>query len=68
MRKNRSNEIVGRDEPVSRVVPEGRSTQAQIRQAVDDLRRLREEIAGRKGITPLTDQEIREAVEAGRRC
>ncbi len=67
MRKTRSDEIVWRDETVGRIVPDGRSTKMQIRQAVNDLRRLREEIAGRKGFTPLTDQEIREAIEAGTR-
>ena len=68
-RVSRGEEIVitRHDKPVARIVPEGRSSEVQVRQAVHDLRKLRKEIAQRKGFTPLTDEEIRDAVTHGRR-
>ena len=67
-RVSRGEEIVitRHDKPVARVVPEGRPALNQIRQAVGELHALRREIAKRKGFKPLTDQEIKEAIEQGR--
>lgn len=39
---------------------------AEVRQAVSDLRTLREELARRRGFKPLTEEEIRDAVDEGR--
>ena len=59
--------ITRHDKPVARIVPEGGRSLDKIRRAVEDLRALRQEIAQRKGFTPLTDKEIREAINEGRR-
>jgi prevent-host-death family protein len=68
-RVTRGEEIIitRHDKPVARVVPEGRSGLAEIRQAVSDLRALRKEMAKRRGFKPLTDKEIRTAINEGRR-
>ncbi len=39
----------------------------KVRRAVEDLRALRQEIAQNKGFKPLTDKEIRDAINEGRR-
>jgi hypothetical protein len=38
----------------------------EIREAVADLRALRRNVAKRRSFKPLTDREIKDAVEAGR--
>lgn len=59
--------ITRHDKPVARIVPEGRKSLESIRQAVQNIRALRQEIAQQKGFKPLTDKEIRDAINEGRR-
>jgi prevent-host-death family protein len=59
--------ITRHDKPVARIVPEGGRSLEKVRRAVQDLRVLREEIARRKGFKPLTDKEIRDSINEGRR-
>jgi len=59
--------ITRHDKPVARIVPEGRPSLDKVRRAAEDLRALRQEIAERKGFKPLTDKEIRDAINEGRR-
>jgi len=68
-RVSRGEEIVitRHEKPVARIVPAGQGNEAEVRQAVGQLLELRKKMAKRKGFRPLTDREIREAVEDGRR-
>jgi prevent-host-death family protein len=59
--------ITRHDKPVARIIPEGRKSMDKVRRAVEDLRALRQEIAQNKGFKPLTDKEIRDAINEGRR-
>jgi prevent-host-death family protein len=59
--------ITRHDKPVARIVPEGDRSLDTVRQAVKDIRALRKEIAQRKGFKPLTDKEIKDAINEGRR-
>jgi len=59
--------ITRHDKPVARIVPEGGRSLEKVRRAVQDLRAIREEIARRKGFKPLTDKEIRDSINEGRR-
>jgi prevent-host-death family protein len=59
--------ITRHDKPVARIVPEGRESLERVHRAVEDIRRLRDEIAQRKGFKPLTDREIKDAINEGRR-
>ena len=54
--------ITRHDKPVARIIPEGRKSMDKVRRAVEDLRALRQEIAQNKGFKPLTDKEIRDAI------
>ena len=58
--------ITRHDKPVARIIPEGRTSLANIQQAVRDLRALRSSMAKRRGFKPLTDAEIRSAIDEGR--
>lgn len=58
--------ITRHDKPVARIIPEGRPRLADIQQAVRDLRALRSAMAKRRGFKPLTDKEIRSAINEGR--
>lgn len=58
--------ITRHDKPVARLVPEGGANLASISQAVTDLRAGRAAMAKRRGFKPLTDRQIKEAIEAGR--
>jgi len=58
--------ITRHDKPVARIIPEGRPALAEIQQAVNDLRALRNTMAKRRGFKPLTDKEIRSAINEGR--
>jgi prevent-host-death family protein len=58
--------ITRHEKPVARMIPEGRPGLAEAQQAARDLRTLREELAGQRGFKPLTDEEIRDAVDEGR--
>jgi prevent-host-death family protein len=68
-RVTRGEEIVitRHDKPVARMIPEGRPGLADIRKAVSGLRALRKEMAKRRGFKPITDKEIRNAMNEGRR-
>jgi prevent-host-death family protein len=59
--------ITRHDKAVARIVPEGRKSLDNVRRAVEDLRALRQEISQRKGFKPLTDKEIKDAINEGRR-
>ncbi len=59
--------ITRHDKPVARIVPEGRKSRDTVRRAVEDLRALRKEIAQQKGFKPLTDKEIKDTINEGRR-
>ena len=67
-RVTRGEEIVitRHDKPVARIIPEGRPAIAEIQQAVSDLRALRSAMGKRRGFKPLTDKEIRNAINEGR--
>lgn len=58
--------ITRHDKPVARIVPEGRESLEGVRRGVENIR-FRKEIAQRKGFKPLTDKEIRDAINEGRR-
>ncbi len=68
-RVSRGEEIVitRHDKPVARIIPEGRPALRQVLEAVGELQALRREMAKRRGFKPLTDKEIRDAIEEGRR-
>jgi len=68
-RVGRGEEIVitKHDKPVARIVPEGRPALEDVRKAVSELRALRRQIAKRSGFQIITDEEMRSAVEEGRR-
>ncbi len=60
--------ITRHDKPVARIVPEGSRNLEDVRRALDGLRDLRRRIAERTKDEPaLTDREVREAIEEGRR-
>jgi prevent-host-death family protein len=59
--------ITRRGKTVARIVPEVAPSMDKIRRAVEDMRALREEMAQRKGFRPLTDKEIKDAINEGRR-
>jgi prevent-host-death family protein len=59
--------ITRHDKPVARLVPEGRPSLDKVRQAVANMRALRAEMAQRKGFKPITDKEIRDAINEGRK-
>ncbi|HTC36821.1 MAG TPA: type II toxin-antitoxin system prevent-host-death family antitoxin [Bryobacteraceae bacterium] len=59
--------ITRHDKPVARIVPEGRDSLEAVRLAIQSMRENRKRMAQRKGFKPLTDKEIRDAINAGRR-
>lgn len=67
-RVSRGEEIVitRHDKPIARMVPEGRPSLTALRQAVDELHALRRELTRRPGFKPLTNKEIRDAIQQGR--
>ncbi|MBV9771969.1 MAG: type II toxin-antitoxin system prevent-host-death family antitoxin [Bryobacterales bacterium] len=58
--------ITRHDKPVARIVPEGRQSLDQVRRAIESMRAQREEMV-RKGFKPLSDKEIKAAINEGRR-
>jgi prevent-host-death family protein len=58
--------ITRHDKAIARIVPEGGRNLEDVRRAVEDLRALRQEMASRKGFKPLTDKEIKDAINEGR--
>jgi prevent-host-death family protein len=67
-RVSRGEEIVitRHDKPVARIIPEGKSRLAEVQAAVRGLRALQQEIGKRKGFKPLSDKEIKDAINEGR--
>ena len=67
-RVSRGEEIVitRHEKPVARMIPEGRRALTEVREAVSELQALRQEMGKRRGFKPLTDKEIRDAIEEGR--
>ena len=67
-RVGRGEEIVitRHEKAVARLVPEGGANLAHARQAVAELRAGRSLMAKRQAFKPLTDREIRDAIEEGR--
>ncbi len=78
--KTRFGELLGRvakgeeiiitrhEKPVARLIPEGRPSREEIRQAVNGLRDLRRQIALRvKRKANLTKQDVKAFIEEGRR-
>jgi prevent-host-death family protein len=59
--------ITRHDKPVARIVPEGRGSLEAVRRAIQSMRENRSRMAKRKGFKPLTDKEIRDAINEGRR-
>jgi prevent-host-death family protein len=59
--------ITRHDKPIARLIPEGRPSLDKVRQAVAGMRALRAEMAQRKGFKPITDKEIRDAINEGRK-
>jgi prevent-host-death family protein len=68
-RVSRGEEIVitKHQKPIARLIPEGRPALNEIREAVDELASLRNEMASRRGARPLQNKDIRDAVQKGRR-
>jgi prevent-host-death family protein len=58
--------ITRHEKAVARLVPEGGANLEHTRQAVAELRAGRSVIAKRRGFKPLTDREIKDAIEQGR--
>jgi prevent-host-death family protein len=59
--------ITRHDKPVAKMTPVRERNLEKVREAVSQLRALREEIALRPGFKPLTVKEIRDAINYGRR-
>jgi len=51
--------------PVARLVPQRRPASIEVRDAVHELARLRNEIAHRRGARPILDKDIRQAIRQG---
>ena len=66
---SRGEEIVitKHQKPVARLIPEGRPALGEVRDAVNQLASLRNEMASRRGARPIADRHIRDSVKKGRR-
>jgi prevent-host-death family protein len=58
--------ITRHDKAIARIVPEGGQNLDDVRRAVEDLFALHREMKQR-GFKPLSDKEIRDAINTGRR-
>ena len=58
--------ITRHDKAIARIVPEGAVSRESVREAALGLRALRSKIASRKGYRPVTDAEIKAAINEGR--
>ena len=58
--------ITRHEKAVARLVPDGGTNLEHTRQAVAELRASRSLIAKRRAFKPLTDREIKDAIEEGR--
>lgn len=67
-RVSRGEEIIitRHEKPVARIVPEGRASLQEVREAANELKALRREMTRRRGFKPVTHKEIRDAREEGR--
>jgi len=67
-RMSRGEEIIitRHAKPVARIIPEGRPALRRVQEAVGELQALRQEMARRRGFEPLTNKEIKGAIEEGR--
>ncbi len=67
-RVSRGEEIVitRHEKPVARLVQEGRPRLETVRKAVEEIRKLRRDVSKRPGFKPLTQREIKDAINAGR--
>ena len=54
------------EKPVARLAPEGRLNLSEVREAVNELARLRKEMAHRRGVRPILRKDIRQAIQHGR--
>ena len=59
--------ITRHEKAVARLVPEGGANLTHTRQAVAELRTVRALMAQRRGFKALSDREIKDAIEEGRR-
>ncbi len=59
--------ITRHDKPIARIVPEGGKSLDSVREAIRSIRENRRRMAQRSGFKPLTDKEIRDAINEGRR-
>ena len=55
------------EKQVARVVSDRGPALSQLREAIDELARLRNEMAHRRGARPIPDKVIRQAIQQGRR-
>ena len=58
--------ITKHQKPVARLIPEGRPSLSETREAVNELRSLRDEMVSRRGTRPLPDKDLRAAIQKGR--
>jgi prevent-host-death family protein len=58
--------ITRHEKAVARLVPEGGRNRKHIQEAIAELRAIRSSMAKRPGFRPLSDDEIRVAVNQGR--
>ena len=58
--------ITRRGKPVARIVPEVRTPDERMRQAVERILAMRTKMAARKGFRPISDAEIKSAISEGR--
>ncbi|MEX2302962.1 MAG: type II toxin-antitoxin system prevent-host-death family antitoxin [Bryobacterales bacterium] len=67
-RVSRGEEIVitRHDKPVARIVPEGRPSLRQVREGAAELKALRLLMAKRSRFKPVSNKEIRKAIDEGR--
>ena len=52
---------------MARIVPEGQRPVDSVRRAIKSMRKMGEQMSKRKGFKPLTDKEIKDAINEGRR-
>ncbi len=58
--------ITRHDKPVARIVPEGRRSLERVRRAVEDIARCAPRWRSAREFRPLTDKEIKDAINEGR--
>ena len=58
--------ITRHGKPVARLIPEGARRHDDVRRSAEGLRELQERIRRRRSKSPLTDREVRSAIDEGR--